>query len=419
VNYLVVGYRDWLDTAFEPGAIPEGRRAEIEDEAGLKHWTDWLLEQWALAWDSESTGPKEFDGLDPLSKTSRLVLFQIGTEDLVLVMQPELLKSPLMKQVMENENIVHIAQHTKHDFKFLLKKYGIHPINLYCTMLAEQLLTAGQDGVSVSLQAMARKYPPYRIILKEERENFALMNDRPLTREMLYYAARDVVLPFPIYRAQIKQLIQDLHMEAVAQDEFDCIPVTAEMELGGFLLNEKLIRMSLPYYEARRDELRQEIFEIYTEELKKLGRVPVRVIECDLEQFDLNSPQKIVQALNRIELFPESAEAEALEELQVPVADLIVKYGEIKKVLTTYGEKLFEKIHPDTGLWHPQFHQMGSGESSEGKKKETIATGRYSSNAQQWKRGDHNYAPVVDPAELELVKQLEARTVWDDLLEAA
>jgi hypothetical protein len=68
---------------------------------------------------------------------------------------------------------------------------------------------------------------------------------------------------------------------------------------------------------------------------------------------------------------------------------------------------MVDKINQHTGKWHPRFKQLGSGEEegrkSGGEDKATIATGRFSSDAQQFPKPKELYAPVRRPEEIEHV----------------
>lgn len=411
VNYYVVGTAEWLRSGITPDAAPPERRLLVECDRQMAAICDELGTKKSLVFDTETTGspdrPK--DGLDPLSKTSRIVLFQIGTEDKVFVMDPRLLKSRRLKAVMESETILHIGHNLIFDFEMLLSKHGIHPVNLFCTMIAEQILTAGKEGEYPSLAQLCRKYPPHRLISKAVRKEFVVQSG-PFTKQQIYYGARDVILPYPVAKAQIK-LIKDLMLTLIAKDEMECIPATAEMELGGFVLNRDIIRLVLPYYQATAERLRADIIELWNEELVRLGRQRNTLLDTGLETFDLNSPQAKKKALHRIGIMVKNVSKGELEDLDHPLAELLLQYEKQRKIISTYGENLVAKIHPDTGRFQPTFHQLGAGENSDADghdKTATIATGRYSSDAQQMPKPKSVYAPVTDLQQLEFCKQLYA-----------
>jgi hypothetical protein len=60
---------------------------------------------------------------------------------------------------------------------------------------------------------------------------------------------------------------------------------------------------------------------------------------------------------------------------------------------------MLQKINPFTGMWHPRFAQMGSGEMEAASGRDnttTTATGRYVSDAQQFPRKAERYAREKD-----------------------
>jgi hypothetical protein len=72
---------------------------------------------------------------------------------------------------------------------------------------------------------------------------------------------------FPIHDAQLLKLKQH-GLEEVAQDEFSCIPITADMELTGINLNEKILRTVISWFQMRQNEIPLEVQKIYGKELQ-------------------------------------------------------------------------------------------------------------------------------------------------------
>ena len=65
------------------------------------------------------------------------------------------------------------------------------------------------------------------------------------------------------------------------------------------------------------------------------------------------------------------------------------------------------KINEFTGMWHPRFAQMGSGEMEAASGREnttTTATGRYVSDAQQFPRKADRFALEKDKAQIARVQ---------------
>jgi DNA polymerase I-like protein with 3'-5' exonuclease and polymerase domains len=412
INFDVVGKRDWIDGAFPEGVLEDSQKIYVSNPSDLVPSIEWLKKQKRLGVDSETTGADKRSGLDPTNPQSRIILLQVGTPDRVLLIQPELI--PEFKDVLESREILHLLQNAVYDFKYLLVKYGIHMERMYDTMLAEQLLTSGLLGMGVSLEEICRRHKPHRIISKEIRKQFMTFSGI-FDKKMTYYAARDIVLLFPIFTEQAVAL-QRWKMERVAQDEFDVIPCTAMMELGGVHIDVRVLRLALTYWDAREQELLVEILKVYDQEMQNQGTKSLFLIPGMQEVFDLNSSSKKLHALQSIGFDIDDTKRDTLEEaIDKPgmsegckrIAKLLAEYSEVKKITTTYGESMIDRVNPATQRLYPEFNQLGSGdlEAKKGRmKKETIATGRYSSDFQQLPKPVARYAAVTDPEELSEVE---------------
>ena len=149
-DYKIVGRREWLDGMFVPGAFTPEQRVEISHLEQLNPIKEWFDHEAYQGLDTETGGSKTGDGLDPISKTSKILLVQYGTRDLVYVIEPDLL--PEFKPQLQSDKRLLIGQNIIHDFEFIMMKYGFPLVNMYDTMLAKQLLTAGLPGVKVGLR---------------------------------------------------------------------------------------------------------------------------------------------------------------------------------------------------------------------------------------------------------------------------
>jgi len=417
VRFEIIGTEQWLRASIPPEDLRKYALRCIRSAADLDPIYCYLGSQLLLMWDTETTGDptRKKDGLHPHSKTSRMVLFQVGTRDIVYLVQPELLRMyPHFKMLMENQNIIHVAQNELFDFKFMLAKYGIHIVNMFCTMLAEQVLTAGQKGIKANLRSIVRRYRPCLTISKEVREEFTTFNGI-LTEKILYYAARDVALMFAVYDQQSTRLVE-ADLTQVAELEFNCIPVTAEMELSGLIIVPETLQLTLEYNTGEANRVQAEINRIYNAAMQTRGVVRQGLFSDEEYRpvtLDLGSVKDKLAALHALGLDVTSTDSEVLEQLDHPIGPLIAEWMGYSKIITTYGERLINMIHPDTNRFHPRFLQMGEGESSEldktqsgSSEKGTTATGRYSSDAQQFPKEKKVYAKVTDPA---LIHQLHGR----------
>lgn len=401
LDYTLVGTEEWFNTAFEPNAFDSGQCLVAGDLAGVKIVREFLLDEKVHGNDTETTGPyfsaDKGYAMNPVNPDTRIVTLQMGTEEKVWVIDPALI--PFFKDILESTSHLHLAHHWLYDFKWLLVKNGIHPLRMYCSMLVEQLLTAGKMGAKVGLADCCRRYDPHFIISKAIRSMFIHLNDGRMSREMVRYAARDVPLLFPVFREQVKQ-IDRLKLKTIAQLEFDVVPCTAEMEIGGVFLDSEKLQLLIKYWVDRQKEMGDRIIDLYSDRRKKMGRVNFIIPELN-EVFDLDSNKAKLEALKKIGIELDDVKRATLQTVDDPIAKLLGEYSRVTKMTSTYGENMLQKISEYTGMWHPRFAQMGSGASegdTQGRdNKETTATGRFVSDAQQFPRKQEIYALEADP----------------------
>ena len=408
VNYKLVGTAKWFASEFELGSYDPEQAIVISDSGDLADSMRWLALQRALGVDTETTGKfvKKDKGysMNPVNEGTRLVLLQIGTEELVLLIDPALADE--FKEILEGTANLKILQNALYDFKWLLTKKRIHLDRMYDTMLAEQVLTAGKLGVRVGLADIVRKYDPFYLISKAVRSKFIELRDGRMDREMLYYAARDITLMFPVMRAQTKEL-KDKSLLATAVSEFKCIPCTAEMELGGVYLKTDKMELLIRYWLEKQVDMEEEILAVYSKEIQAKGLGQNFLIPGLSEVFDINSGAKKLEALRMLGFELDDVKRETLMAINHPIAKLLGEYSNVTKWTSTYGENMRGKINEFTGMWHPRFAQMGSGEMEAASGREnttTTATGRYVSDAQQFPRKADRFALEKDKAQIARVQ---------------
>lgn len=416
VYYEAVGTEKWINGSFEEGALIEGQKTFISSSSDLAPFKEWLDKQPIHTVDTETSGSKKGDGLDPLSPTSKIIMLQLGTPDRVLLIDPDLI--PEFKGHLESKKHLHLLQNAVFDFKFLLAKFKIHMERMYDTMLAEQLLTSGLSGVGVGMADIVRRYYPWRLITKELRKQFEEFNGVFSTKVTLY-AARDVAVLEPVMNGQIER-IRKFKMEAVVQDEFDVIPCTAMMEIGGVPMDVRILRLAISWWVAREVELVEKVMKLYDELVADTGEKAMFLMPEFREVFDIKSASQKMEALKKIGLEVDDTKRETLEAVGHPLTKLLVEYSEVAKITSTYGESLIARIDPLTGRLYPEFNQLGSGDSasrSGREKKSTIATGRYSSDFQQLPRSEPRYVRVLDGVEERLVRTTFAEQIRESVQE--
>ncbi|MFA5400015.1 MAG: DNA polymerase I [Dehalococcoidia bacterium] len=137
--------------------------------------------------------------------------------------------------------------------------------------------------------------------------------------------------------------------------EMPLVPLLAEMEMNGVLLDRALLMEMSAALGADMQRLEKSIYEA-------VGH-----------QFNINSPQQISGVLfNELKLQPLqskrktqsgfSTDAAVLEELKDahPVIKFILEYRQLSKLKSTYTDALPQLINPKTGRVHTSFNQTGT-----------------------------------------------------------
>jgi len=137
--------------------------------------------------------------------------------------------------------------------------------------------------------------------------------------------------------------------------EMPLVPLLAEMEMNGVLLDRALLMEMSATLGADMQRLEKDIYEA-------VGH-----------QFNLNSPQQLSGVLfNELKLQPlqakrktqsgYSTDAATLEELKDahPVIKFILEYRQLSKLKSTYTDALPALINPKTGRVHTSFNQTGT-----------------------------------------------------------
>jgi DNA polymerase-1 len=170
------------------------------------------------------------------------------------------------------------------------------------------------------------------------------------------YAAADAETTLrllPLMQAEVERV----HGAALlAEIEMPLIPVLADMEMTGVLLD-------LPFFEKLSVELQTRMAEIEKQVFESVGK-----------PFNLNSTQQLSDVLfGRLGLVPPdrgrktasghySTSADILEALRGkhPVVDWILTHRELAKLKSTYVDALPAAVDPNTGRVHTSYSQSGA-----------------------------------------------------------
>ena len=240
----------------------------------------------------------ETTDLDPY--ISRLRLIQLATPDRVYIVDFDRFSdgdtrrsdalAPL-RRMLAAPRPIKIAHNAKFDAKFIKHNLGVDLGGLFDTLLASQLVGAGDIEERHGLETVAGRYLNELVDKTERLSNW----DLELTTAQLEYAARDAAVLLPLR----EKLIERLKAESLvrcAQLEFECVMPVVDIELAGFFMHKDRWLEQLGIVEKRRTELAEQLQEVLAEESSQgsLFGGPER------EDINLDSQQQLTKALNRL-----------------------------------------------------------------------------------------------------------------------
>jgi DNA polymerase I-like protein with 3'-5' exonuclease and polymerase domains len=299
--------------------------------------------------------------LDPF--TSRLRLIQLATTDRVFIIDfdhfanGDSAKSEALaplRRLLAAARPIKIAHNAKFDAKFIKHNLGVDLVGLFDTLLASQLVGAGDIEERHGLETVAGRYLNEAVDKSERLSNWNF----ELSEAQLEYAARDAAILLPLREKLIERLKSESLLRC-AQLEFECVMPVVDIELAGFYMHKDRWLDQLGIVEKKRVELAEQLQQVLAEESLQgsLFGGPQR------DDINLDSQQQLTKALNRLGIpVPESTRNWKLQPLaaQYPIIGTLLEYRTVQKALTSYGENMIELINPKTNRLHADFRQIGA-----------------------------------------------------------
>jgi DNA polymerase I-like protein with 3'-5' exonuclease and polymerase domains len=327
----------------------------IKSSDELRKAIEILATQPVVGLDTETTE------LDPY--TSRLRLIQLATTDRVYIVDfdhfanGDSTKSDALaplRRLLEAARPIKIAHNAKFDAKFIKHNLGVDLGGLFDTLLASQLVGAGDIEERHGLETVASRYLNEAVDKSERLSNWNF----ELTEAQLEYAARDAAVLLPLREKLIERLKSE-SLVKVAQLEFECVMPVVDIELAGFYMHKERWLEQLSIVEKRRIELAEQLQEVLAEESSQgsLFGGPQR------DDINLDSQQQLTKALTRLGIpVPDSTRNWKLEPLRAeyPIIGTLLEYRTVQKALTSYGENMIGMINPVTSRLHADFRQIGA-----------------------------------------------------------
>jgi ribonuclease D len=205
---------------------PDGKphRADYLDTPdGVSRWMSSIGASQLVALDTEGASFHRF--------VDRIYLLQVSTRERTAVIDPLPIGVPKELGALIEDPAVEIVFHdADYDLRLLQQDYGWQVRNVFDTRVAAQLLGIKAFG----LAALLERFFGVKLDKKHQRADWSM---RPLTRDMLDYAAQDTMY-LPALRDELKAQLEKKGRWSWAQEEFTRLEGTkwaAEDEATAFM----------------------------------------------------------------------------------------------------------------------------------------------------------------------------------------
>ncbi len=240
----------------------------------------------------------------------------------------------------------------------MLRRHGIDvaPIR-FDTMIAEWVLDP--DSHNKGLKNLAWHRLGVEMTHIEEligKGKHEITIDRVPIERVAPYAAADAVMTYRLVDVLRPELVSNRLIDLYEQLEIPLIPVLADMEMAGILLDVDFLSEMSIALAVRLETLEEEIYDL----------------SGGYGRFNINSPKQLNDVLfGKLQLPAAgvrktthgfSTGADVLEDLRDkhPIVEKILEHRELTKLKGTYVDALPALINPDTGRLHTRFNQTGT-----------------------------------------------------------
>ncbi len=269
----------------------------------------------------------------------------------------------IFKPLYESPQIMKVGQNIKYDMEVLMR-YGVNlSAPMFDTMIAHYLLQPEQHHGMDYLAETLLDYETIHIdtLIGPRGKSQKSMREVPPAL-VCDYAAEDADVTLRLHNV-LKPRLKDAGMEQLFYEiEMPLVPVLAQMETDGVLLDTDALAETSRTFTERMREIEQDIYREAGHEFNIAS--PKQVGEV------LFGEMKIVEKPKKTKTGQYVTSEEVLQQLRTksPIVGKILQHRGLKKLLGTYVDALPKLINPRTGHIHTSFNQA------------VTATGRLSSS---------------------------------------
>ncbi|WP_308263693.1 DNA polymerase I [Prevotella sp.] len=334
----------------------------IETEEDARKLFDFFITKQILCLDTETTS------INPIDAELVGLSFSVEEGKAFYVAIPAERKKAerivnIFKPLYESTKILKIGQNIKYDMEVLMN-YGVRlAAPMFDTMLAHYVLQPEQKH---NMDILAETLLNYQTIHIDELigpKGKSQKNMRDISpADICDYAAEDADITLRLYNV-LKPRLKEADVEDLFYNiEMPLVPVLAEMEMNGVLLDTNALAETSKVFTDRMTQIEKNIYELAGHQFNIAS--PKQVGEV------LFGEMKIVDKPKKTKTGQYVTSEEVLQQLRskAPIVDHILEHRGLKKLLGTYVDALPKLINPHTRHIHTSFNQA------------VTATGRLSSS---------------------------------------
>ena len=326
----------------------------ITDAETLRKVCEELGKEDFLGFDTETTA------LDPYDGMLRLVQLSTGKDTKVIDLKPFTERGDLrtsaelspLRDLLSAPKPIKIAHNAKFDAKWISHHLGAQLGGAFDTLLASQLIAAGDQDRRHSLGEVTSYFLGTELDKSEQVSDWSAPE---LSQSQIEYAARDAATMIPLREKIVEKLKSD-ELVKVAKLEFDCVVPIAQMELNGFYLDEARWREQLERVKVSQAKVALELQQM-------LAAGVAQASLFGMTEINLDSQTQVTDALKNLGVpVPETTRGWQLQPLAAdyPVIAKLLEYRGVAKSLSSFGENILEFINKKTGRIHADFRQIGA-----------------------------------------------------------
>ncbi len=322
----------------------------------LESWLKRIKENKKFAFDTETTS------LDALNSTLVGVSFALADGDAAyLPLQHDYEGAPEqlnydwvlaeLKKLLEDESMTVVGQNLKYDFKVLYRKGIAIKAKMLDTLLMSYVVnsTGKHDLDTLASEYLERSTISFIDIAGKGVKQLGF--NQIEIEKAAPYAAEDAEIAW-LLSEKFSELLQDMPEAKVLLEtvELPLLPVLAEMECLGVLIDEPMLQEQSKALSKKLDHLQKNIFAACKQEFNMDS--PKQLQEVLYEKLELPVLKKTAKGQ------PSTAEA-VLQQLadEFPMVNDILLYRSLMKLKSTYTDRLPEQVDESTGRIHTSYMQ--------------------------------------------------------------